>query len=305
MPIGVSIGSFLFSHVVNRSYFIMFSINVTCLVLAIVYTIFCLKWMTNDRQRPITELGWKRILPDFFDREHVVQSVRTMTKKRESFRRAYLWIFMIAMLFYTFQRDEKPMTFLYTQYKFHWDTEMYSNFKAFQSTAYIIMMLLGIPLMDTLLGWTDTTIAMLGAAAHAVARLFFAFAQVDWIFYVGGLVSGLGPVVGPVLRSLTSKVVPSSERGKVFALLSVCDNSVPLISGVLYSQVYIATIGVFPGIFFLTIATQMVVFILMLGVHRSLKGQPLAGASPETEPTKRECNAKSDALIENSTSVSA
>lgn len=225
---------------------------------------FTLQWMTNDRQRPITEVSWKRILPDFFDREHVVESFRTMTKPRDSFRRAYLWIFMITMLFYTFQRDEKPMTFLYTQYKFHWDTEMYSNFKAFQSTAYIIMMLLGIPLMDTFLGWTDTTIAMLGAAAHAIARLFFAFAQIGWVFYVGGLVSGLGPVVGPVLRSLTSKVVPSSERGKVFALLSVCDNSVPLISGVLYSQVYIATIGVFPGIFFLTIATQIIVFILML-----------------------------------------
>lgn len=223
-----------------------------------------LQWMTNEKQRPITELNCMAIVPDFFDRNHVVQSLRTMTKKRESHRRAYLWIFMIAMLLYTFQRDEKPMMFLYTQYKFHWNLEIYSAFKTFQSTAYNVMMLAGIPVMSTWLGWTDTRIAMCGAMAHAIARLFFAFAEVDWLLYAGGLISSLGPVVGPVLRSLTSKVVPSSERGKVFALLAACDNSVPLISGVLYSQIYIATIGVFPGIFFLTIVTQMIVFFLML-----------------------------------------
>lgn len=220
--------------------------------------------MTNEKQRPITEVGCLGVIPDFFDRKHVVQSIRTMTKKRESNRRAYLWILMISMLFYTFQRDEKPMMFLYTQYKFHWNTETYSNFKTFQSATYNIALICGIPVMSTWLGWTDTRIAMLGAMAHAIARLFFAFAQVDWLFYVGGFISSVGPVVGPVLRSLTSKVVPSSERGKVFAILAVCDNSVPLISGVLYSQIYIATIGVFPGIFVLTLVTQLIVFALML-----------------------------------------
>lgn len=220
--------------------------------------------MTNDKQRPITELKCMAIVPDFFDREHVVQTVETMTKKRESHRRVYLWVFLIAMLFYTFQRDEKPLMYLYTQYKFHWDTELYSQFKTFQTASYNIMMLTGIPIMSTWLGWTDTRIAMYGAVAHIVARLFFAFAEVDWLLYVGAAVSSLGPVVGPVLRSLTSKVVPTSERGKVFAMLAVCDNSVPLVSGVLYSQIYIATIGIFPGIFFLTIVTQVVVFFLML-----------------------------------------
>lgn len=71
-------------------------------------------------------------------------------------RRAYLWIFMISMLFYTFQRDEKPMTYLYTQYKFNWDTETYSTFKTFQSSAYVICMLTGIPLMSKILGLKDT-----------------------------------------------------------------------------------------------------------------------------------------------------
>lgn len=65
---------------------------------------------------------------------------------------------------------------------------------------------------------------------------------------------------------MTSKIVPTSERGKVFALLSVCDNAVPFISGVCYSQIYRATKSTNYGgsVFLLTIATQMTVFLLIL-----------------------------------------
>lgn len=80
--------------------------------------------------------------------------------------------------------------------------------------------------------------------------------------------SSLGPIVGPMIRAMTSKVVPLSERGKVFALLSVCDNAVPFISGVCYSQVYRATLNNDgqggDGVFLLTIASQLTVFILIL-----------------------------------------
>lgn len=80
-------------------------------------------------------------------------------------------------------------------------------------------------------------IVMIGAMAHATARFFFIFAREGWVLYLGAAVSSLGPIVAPVLRSMTSKIVPLSERGKVFALLSVFDNCVPLFSGVLYTQV--------------------------------------------------------------------
>lgn len=172
------LGSYLFSYVFNRSYVIMFSINATLLLLAIIYTSVHLKvtyidvliyltyfyrnenyqWKTTPKQRPISEVGICGMLPDFFDKDHVVQSAKTMLRKRSMNRRAYLWMLMVAMLFYTFQRDEKPMTYLYTQYKFHWNTEIYSAFKTFQSTAYVVLMLGGIPLMSKVFGLQDTVI---------------------------------------------------------------------------------------------------------------------------------------------------
>lgn len=98
------------------------------------------------------------MVSDFFDKKHVIASVQTLTKKRENYHRLYLWIFMIAMALYTFQRDEKPMLYLYTQLKFDWDAAIYSNFKVFQSSAFVILMMLGIPIMSKLLHFRDTVI---------------------------------------------------------------------------------------------------------------------------------------------------
>lgn len=222
------------------------------------------QWRTSLRQKSITEVGCYGILGDFFDRKHVVETVKTLLTKRTNHRRLFLWIFLIAMFFYTFQRDERSYTYLYTNLKFHWSLKEFSNFKVFQSATHIVMLFFGMPIMNKLFKWRDTTIAMVGAYCFALARVFFALAEVPEVFYIGAAISSVGPVGGPILRSMTSKVVPSSERGKVFAVLSVCDNAVPLVSSVLYSQIYNMTVGKFPGIYILTLATQMILFFLML-----------------------------------------
>lgn len=209
-------------------------------------------------------MGCNGVLGDFFDKKHIVDTVNTLRRPRRNHRRTFLWIFLVAMFFYTFQRDERSYTFLYTGIKFKWGTVEFSNFKVFQSTTQILVLFFGMPIMTKLLVLKDTTIAMIGAYCFATARIFFTLAEIPEVFYIGAAISSVGPVGGPLLRSMTSKVVPCSERGKVFAVLSVCDNAVPLVSSVLYTQVYNWTVGTFPGIYILTFITQMILFFLML-----------------------------------------
>lgn len=172
---------------------------------------------------------------------------------------------MISMALYAFQRDEKQYLYLYTQLKFNWTTQIYSNFKTYQSAAFVLCMLIAVPIMNKVLNWKDTTIVILGAGAHSLGRIFFGLATASWMMYLGASVAALGPTVAPALRSITSKLVPIEERGTIFALLSVCDNAVPLLNGVLYTQVYKWTMNSHPaGIFWVTLSTQMIVLILVL-----------------------------------------
>ncbi|XP_017956090.1 proton-coupled folate transporter isoform X1 [Drosophila navojoa] len=277
MPTGVALGSYLFYNVFNESYADMFAVNASLLLLAIVYTLIALKWQTTPNQRSLRELGCCGFWGDYFDQQHVKDSITVLTKPRHGHRRSFLYILLISMALYTFQRDEGNYFYMYTFGKFDWQVSSYSTFKTFKSAAFVIAMLLGVPLMNKFLGWRDTTIIFIGTWAHAIARLFYYFAPGPTLLYVGAGVCSLGPVVGPMIRSMASKIVPQSERGKVFALLSVCDNAVPFISGVCYAQIYRATLQSShgDGIFLLTIGTQLLVFLLVLCIHLVLGGSSL------------------------------
>lgn len=174
---------------------------------------------------------------DFFDKENVAQAVRTVTKPRAQHGRLFIWIILFSMGAYVFQRDERSMLYLYAQLKLNWDTHIYSWFRSYQSSAYVIMMLLGIPIMTKWFKWRDTILIMVGATSHALGRVFFALSTSTAWMYIGATVASLGPIVAPVLRSMASKVVPSTERGIMFSVLSVFDNAVPFISATMYSQV--------------------------------------------------------------------
>ncbi|KAK0167201.1 hypothetical protein PV327_004630 [Microctonus hyperodae] len=267
IPTGVALGSYLFTNVVNHSYVIMFSINVTLLILSVIYSIIVLKWQTHPSQQSLVGIN---VFTDFFDREHAKSTIKTLTKSRPRFARLHLWILFLAMALYTFQRDEKPMSFLYTQRIFQWNVSTFSKFRTFQSTLFVLAMLIVTPTLSKLLGMRDTIIVCIGALSHAVGRILFASAAEPSLFYAGAAVAAIGPIVAPALRSMTSKVVPISERGKVFAILSVCDNAVPLFSGVLYSQLYNATYYTVPSaIYWLTFSTQIAVLLLILVIHFS------------------------------------
>ncbi|XP_015188482.1 PREDICTED: proton-coupled folate transporter [Polistes dominula] len=280
MPTGVALGSYLFTNVVNSSHGIMFTINATLLVIAIIYSFLNLEWQTQQRQ----EISNNNPFTDFFDKKHVEETIKTLTRRRENHGRAYLWILLLAMTFYTFQRDEKPMSYLYTQLKFKWDVTDFSKFKTFLSTLFVIAMLIGVPTMSKLIGMRDTLIVAVGAIAHASGRVIFALATIPQLFYVGAAVAALGPIVAPVLRSMTSKLVPIEERGKVFAMLSVCDNAVPLFSGILYSQLYNLTINTVPSsIYWLTFTTQIMVLLLISIIHFTSKIEHVQEGNDEEE----------------------
>ncbi|KAL3272941.1 hypothetical protein HHI36_014399 [Cryptolaemus montrouzieri] len=269
MPTGIALGSYLFRNVF-KSYTIMFSINASLMFLSILYTLLRLKWRTTDKQSPLPST--KNVLCDFFDYNHVVFTFRTIFKKRLANRRRYLLILIAMMGFYTFQRDEKNTCYLYLQNVFHWTFGQISSFRTFQSALQDIGLITAIPLMSKILGWKDTVIVMVGAFAHATARVFYITAKTDTMFYMGGVFAAFGPIVAPVIRSMVSKIVAVTEKGAALSILSVADNAIPIISGVMYSKLYNYTLNTAPNaFFFLTMATQFCVLTSIIYIQWTAK----------------------------------
>ncbi|XP_021188002.3 probable peptidoglycan muropeptide transporter SLC46 [Helicoverpa armigera] len=285
MPSGVAIGNLLWNKVVDRSFTIMFAINTVLMFLATLYTVIFLKWQTRPEQKSLKEAGVKNPLTDFFDVKNIVQTITILSQKRPNNRRLFLWFLLISMAFYTFQRDERSVMYLYTIKVFKWDTTSFSNFRTYLSTMYVLAMLFGIPLMTKVLQWRDTLIVMLGATAHICGHLVYAHAKTANLWYLGATFAALGPCVAPLIRSMTSKVLPASERGVAYAFLSVMENAVAMFASIIYSQLYKATLDTefVNSIFYLTISTQVVVFTLIFIMEIMLRGRPLEPLYEEEE----------------------
>jgi hypothetical protein len=99
---------------------------------------------------------------------------------------------MAAMAFYAIQRDEKKYLYLYAQLKLDWTTEIYSNFRTYQSASYVICMIIAIPMFNKILKWKDTIIVAIGACGHSLGRIFFAIASTTSVMYVGASVASFG-----------------------------------------------------------------------------------------------------------------
>ncbi|CAG4955371.1 unnamed protein product [Colias eurytheme] len=285
MPTGIALGNLIYTKLVNRSFTAMFAINSCLMALATLHCIFFLKWQTRSEQVSLRDAGIKNPLKDFFDLNNIKQTFVTLTKHRPNNKRMFLWFLLISMAFYTFQRDEKAVLYLYTSKVFKWDSTNYSNFKTYLNTCYVIFTLFGIPLMTKVLEWRDTLIVMLGALAHMGGHLIYAQATSGQLMYVGASAAALGPCVVSLVRSMASKVLTPSERGVAFAFLSVMENAVGMFASIVYSQLYKATLDSrhINSIFYLTVCTQAVVFVLALTMDILLKGRRIESQLEQDE----------------------
>lgn len=57
-------------------------------------------------------------------------------------------------------------------------------------------------------------IVMIGASAHITGHVIYAHAIDAKLMFIGATAAALGPCVAPLIRSMTSKVLPASERGE-------------------------------------------------------------------------------------------
>ncbi|KAL7012231.1 hypothetical protein ACKWTF_014704 [Chironomus riparius] len=289
IPVAVLTGTYLYNFY-NKSFTKMFVTNAVLIVLSILYTVVKLDWQTTPKQVSLTTIPKSQWISDFFDKKHFKQTVRTVTKKRDNNYRLYIILMMVSVALYAIQRSEQKYFFLFAQNKLSWTTEIYSYFRTFESASYVFGILVAVPIFSKVFKWKDTVIVVIGACGSIIGRLFFAFVGTTALMYVGASFASVGPIILPALRSISSKLVPCDERGIMFALISACDKLVPIISGVLYSQTYLATMKVYPaGIFWVTIVSQALVFVTIIFIHFNKRDTDVQG----------EFSQNNDAMIEN------
>uniref|UniRef100_A0AAR2JA00 Solute carrier family 46 member 3 n=1 Tax=Pygocentrus nattereri TaxID=42514 RepID=A0AAR2JA00_PYGNA len=100
----------------------------------------------------------------------------------------------------------------------------------------------------------DGHIALLGLLSIAGGLCMAAFAKTTPLMFLVRLPLLLSIMPAPVLRSMMSKLVPSSEQGAVFACVAFVEMLSMGLAFPVFSSIYAATISWFPGFSFLLAA---------------------------------------------------
>lgn len=245
-PIGVALGSYILSS--SGSHVYVFLVNIFCIMIALVYSIFFLKWQTKPEQRHISEVPLSGLWKDLFESGNLSDSLKTFVNKRPN--RSLLWLSISILGLAIFHRGEKSMMFLYTQLNFNWNIHDFSNLRTFENALQVPVLLLLVPFLTNYVKLNDAVVVIIGALGYIVSRIVLMTYSTPMMFYIVAGISSLGTIVNPVARSMVSKIVSSEELGKTFALLALLDSIVPLISSVVFTQTYNLSLETIPGLIF-------------------------------------------------------
>lgn len=275
-PVGSALAGVLIK---NTNYVTVFSLGTSILVVCFSYVYFRVKDNIQKPEATSKSSMWEALCSC----SNCKESFTTTLKRRPDHKRTHLWVLIFCMCaLFLPMIGEGNVRYLYTRYKFNWQDDMYSYYVASQMATGAFVVIIILPIMNKKLKMNDVDIALLALFARIINELIVAFSSAGWMMFLSS-VTLFGECAGPPLRSLMTKCVDHNEVGKMFTMLAVVESGIPIISGVMYSQVYNATMGIHCcGISFLvTVVVYIMVLMVLLWLRHDTKKLKARNKLPE------------------------
>uniref|UniRef100_A0A034VGW4 Proton-coupled folate transporter n=1 Tax=Bactrocera dorsalis TaxID=27457 RepID=A0A034VGW4_BACDO len=242
----------------------VFAISALLMLLALLYVfIFVVESLRPDQ----IHTGSK--IREFFRFDLVKDLVHTCFERRPSYDRAIIWLTMITLTIALFTMEgDSNVTYLFFRAKFEWTLKDYTLFNAARIVVQIIGSIFGLILLRKVLKFSIVSMTMLSLACCVLESTVRATAMYWWELYLGMILGGMRGIMGPMARAILSHVAPPTEVGKIFAFTTSLESLSPLGAAPLYTTVYNATIGFYPGIFnFISAGLYLLCFTLIAVIY--------------------------------------
>ena len=139
------------------------------------------------------------------------------------------------------------MSYLFVRDKFGWSTRENSFYDATGMLVLVIGTTFWVFLFKRIFKLSDISLAIIGLISATSSSLVKAFASEPWHLYLSIGVAFLAGIYSPMMRSVITKTVPSSEIGKLFSITTSFEAISVLGAAPLYTYIYTITYKHFPG----------------------------------------------------------
>ncbi|XP_066600366.1 probable peptidoglycan muropeptide transporter SLC46 [Prorops nasuta] len=270
VPIGMALSGVLY---VKIGFYGVFAISSFGYILSFFYGVFVIKEPPRQQQQlrqKDTDKGNERKVSifasaiDFFSFRHIEDIFRAAFREGTNNRKQRIIVLMIVtMVVIGPMYGEMSVMYLFVRYRFNWNEVQFSMWSTYGMVTNLIGTSLSVGVLSHYLKMDDALVGVLSCISKILAGFVYAFARTDTAIYLAALVEIINGTSLIAVRSITSKLIPSEELGKVNSLFGVCESLMPLVYGPMYSAIYRATMDTFPGTFFIVGGVMTMPAVLM------------------------------------------
>ena len=255
---GYFVGSLIAGGLLEISgYELIFYLVITTNLFIITITISCMPESLPEHSTS----GDKIKTP--FKLANVKDSLRVLVRSREGRTRCHIvMLFLTTILNQVCKSGEVDIILLFVERNpLHWRRSMYGYLLALDYASMGLAAFVFIPVLTKLLHFSDLTIVQIGVACKVLRLIVVAFSSTTWMVYASVVIGAPSSFIVSGTKSLISKQVEEEEIGKTFSLLSSGEVVSNLIGSVIFTNLYAATVHLYPGFMF---TMDSVFWILML-----------------------------------------
>lgn len=180
-------------------------------VVALFYGVFYVKEKEYDGVKA-PNLSTKSLIADFFDRKHIVETMKVAFKSGENQRRSrVIMLLIVVMVVIGPLHGEMSVMYLFTRYKFNWSEIEFSLFSTYSMLIGLVGTLVSIGIFSHLLKFDDAIIGVLSSLSKVLSSFVYAFAMTTMQFCLGPVAEILNGTSFIAMRSIASKLVPKEE----------------------------------------------------------------------------------------------
>ncbi|XP_067122742.1 probable peptidoglycan muropeptide transporter SLC46 [Centruroides vittatus] len=280
--VGIPLGTFIGGMVYKKyGYIYVYITGIVSLVMAIMWLIIVVKDNRNLRN---TLNG--KIVCDLFSFQNFKESYGAVTKPRPNRTRLEIWLLIGSMcaLISTYTAMS-GFAFYFAKEMYKWDVTTYSNVSSAFLTAGMFFVVFAVPVLVKVFKMKDYCLGIIGSISMFSSDIVKGFAYKTWLYYLGNGLGIFGTMGMLAVRARLSKIVSEEELGKIFAFLSSCESLVPVAGNLIFTQIFNASIHVFPGMAYVIAGAIIILPIIVfpwIGRKKNLDNELLEDKPEQT-----------------------
>lgn len=231
-----------------------------------------------------------RMLLDFFNWRRFADTFRTAFRPREGYTRIILFAVIISNMIRRAARGF--FMYMFVRRALNWEAALYTYWTSYRTLIAALGSLVIVPILIRFISITDPVLIVVGSLSTMGEYCCYGFvsgaamAFFMWLGPLAGLISNASIIAQ---KSLATKLVSATEKGRVSSVMSATQSLMPMVGYAMYTPIYHQTVESFAEAqFFFGASLAAIIMITFLAIQLSSISEEMKKADPEKEKPKEE-----------------